>query len=116
MAPPPIAIVVPSYDTTKQQDDQTKTKDADPTYKPQPPAPLPPGQGIADRSARLIAPCDDGPPDPVDRACLASGRIAAGCAMISLRTGATSGPPPPARSAASSVIRLIKFPHPACHL
>ena len=47
VAPPPIAIVVPSYDTTKQQDDQTKTKtkDADPTYKPQPPAPLPPGQG-----------------------------------------------------------------------
>ncbi|PDT91118.1 hypothetical protein CO669_03570 [Bradyrhizobium sp. Y36] len=45
VAPPPIAIVVPSYDTTKQQDNQTKTKDADPTYKPQPPAPLPPGQG-----------------------------------------------------------------------
>ncbi|WP_167771876.1 hypothetical protein [Bradyrhizobium frederickii] len=45
VAPPPIAIVVPSYDTTKQQDDQTKTKDADPTYKPQPPVPLPPGQG-----------------------------------------------------------------------
>jgi hypothetical protein len=45
VAPPPIAIVVPSYDTTKQQDDQTKTKDADPTYEPPPPAPLPPGQG-----------------------------------------------------------------------
>ena len=43
VAPPP--IVVPSYDTTKQQNDQTKTGDADPTYKPQPPAPLPPGQG-----------------------------------------------------------------------
>jgi hypothetical protein len=45
VAPPPIAIVVPSYDTTKQQDDQTKVKDEDPTYKPQPPVPLPPGQG-----------------------------------------------------------------------
>ena len=45
VAPPPIAIVVPSYDTTKQQDDQIKTKDNDPTYKPPPPAPLPPGQG-----------------------------------------------------------------------
>jgi hypothetical protein len=45
VSPPPIAIVVPSYDTTKQQDDQTKTKDNDPTYKPPPPAPLPPGQG-----------------------------------------------------------------------
>jgi len=44
VAPPPVAVVVPSYDTTKQ-DDQTKTKDADPTYQPQPPAPLPPGQG-----------------------------------------------------------------------
>ena len=43
VAPPP--IVVPSYDTTKQQNDLTKTGDADPTYKPQPPAPLPPGQG-----------------------------------------------------------------------
>ena len=43
VAPPPIAIVVPSYDTTKQQDDQTK--DTDPTYQPTPPAPLPPGQG-----------------------------------------------------------------------
>ena len=45
VAPPPIAIVVPNYDTTKQQDDQTKTKDNDPTYQPTPPAPLPPGQG-----------------------------------------------------------------------
>jgi hypothetical protein len=45
VAPPPIAVVVPSYDTTKQQGDQTKTGDANPTYKPQPPAPLPPGQG-----------------------------------------------------------------------
>jgi hypothetical protein len=45
VAPPPIAIVVPSYDTTKQQDDQAKTKDNDPTYQPTPPAPLPPGQG-----------------------------------------------------------------------
>ncbi|MEK9284285.1 hypothetical protein MTR72_32355 [Bradyrhizobium sp. ISRA442] len=44
VAPPPIAIVVPNYDTTKQQDDQAKTKDNDPTYQP-PPAPLPPGQG-----------------------------------------------------------------------
>ena len=42
---PLIAIVVPSYDTTKPQDDQTKTRDSDPTYKPTPPAPLPPGQG-----------------------------------------------------------------------
>ncbi|MGX1324111.1 hypothetical protein AB7M17_007564 [Bradyrhizobium sp. USDA 377] len=45
LAPPPIAIVVPNYDTTKQQDDQTKTEDTEATYKPQPPAPLPPGQG-----------------------------------------------------------------------
>ena len=45
VSPPPIAIVVPSYDATKQQDDQ-KTKDNDPTYKPPPPAPLPPGQGM----------------------------------------------------------------------
>src|SRR4051794_2972469 len=45
VSPPPIAIVVPSYDTTKQQDDQIRTKDNDPTYKPPPPAPLPPGQG-----------------------------------------------------------------------
>lgn len=42
VAPPPVTIVVPSYDTTKQPDDQTKTKDTDPTYQP---APLPPGQG-----------------------------------------------------------------------
>ncbi|WP_197433637.1 hypothetical protein [Bradyrhizobium sp. CCH5-F6] len=45
VAPPPIAIVVPNYDSTKQQDVQTKVKDESPTYKPQPPAPLPPGQG-----------------------------------------------------------------------
>lgn len=45
VAPPPVTIVVPSYDTTKQPDDQTKTKDTDPTYQPMPPAPLPPGQG-----------------------------------------------------------------------
>lgn len=45
VAPPPIAIVVPNYDATKQQDDQTRTEDSDPAYKPQPPAPLPPGQG-----------------------------------------------------------------------
>ncbi|MBX0335607.1 hypothetical protein K3G39_20475, partial [Pontibacter sp. HSC-14F20] len=45
VTPSSIAIVVPSYDTTKQQDDQAKTKDTDPTYKPPPPAPLPPGQG-----------------------------------------------------------------------
>ncbi|MBC9875951.1 hypothetical protein G8O24_01145 [Bradyrhizobium sp. INPA01-394B] len=45
VAPPPIAIVVPSYDTTKQPDDQTKSQDSDPTHQPTPPAPLPPGQG-----------------------------------------------------------------------
>ncbi|MBR0965962.1 hypothetical protein JQ554_17790 [Bradyrhizobium diazoefficiens] len=45
VTPPPIAIVAPSYDTTKQQDDKAKTQDSDPTYKPPPPAPLPPGQG-----------------------------------------------------------------------
>ncbi|MDA9431583.1 hypothetical protein [Bradyrhizobium sp. CCBAU 51627] len=45
VAPPPIAIVVPSYDTTKPSDDQTKTGDNDPTNQPTPPAPLPPGQG-----------------------------------------------------------------------
>lgn len=45
VAPPPIAIVVPSYDATKQQDDPTRTGDNDLTYKPTPPAPLPPGQG-----------------------------------------------------------------------
>jgi hypothetical protein len=45
VAPPPVTIVVPSYDATKQPDDQTKTKDTDPTYQPTPPAPLPPGQG-----------------------------------------------------------------------
>ncbi|WP_271618099.1 hypothetical protein [Bradyrhizobium sp. CCBAU 51745] len=45
VAPPPVTIVVPSYDTTKQPDDQTKTQDNDPTYHPTPPAPLPPGQG-----------------------------------------------------------------------
>jgi hypothetical protein len=46
VAPPPVTVVVPSYDTTKQEDDQTsRTKDNDPTYQPTPPAPLPPGQG-----------------------------------------------------------------------
>jgi hypothetical protein len=48
VAPPPVTVVVPSYDTTKQPDDQTKAqqaKDNDPTYQPTPPAPLPPGQG-----------------------------------------------------------------------
>jgi hypothetical protein len=45
VARPPIAIVVPNYDQTNQQDDQTETKDTDPTYQPPPPAPLPPGQG-----------------------------------------------------------------------
>jgi hypothetical protein len=45
VAPPPIAIVVPNYDQTKPQNDQTRTKDTDPTYQPPPPAPLPPGQG-----------------------------------------------------------------------
>ena len=44
VAPPPIAIVVPSYDQTKAQDDQSK-KGAEHAYKPPPPAPLPPGQG-----------------------------------------------------------------------
>lgn len=45
VAPPPIAIVVPNYDQTKQDDPSTKTQDTDPTYQPPPPAPLPPGQG-----------------------------------------------------------------------
>ncbi|WP_187434859.1 hypothetical protein [Bradyrhizobium cytisi] len=45
VAPPPVTVVVPSYDTTKQADDPTKAKDNDPTYQPTPPAPLPPGQG-----------------------------------------------------------------------
>ena len=45
VAPPPITIVVPSYDTTKQQDDPANTRDNDPTDQPTPPAPLPPGQG-----------------------------------------------------------------------
>ena len=45
VAPPPIAIVVPNYATPKQQDEQTKVKDENPTFKPQPAAPLPPGQG-----------------------------------------------------------------------
>lgn len=45
VAPPPVTIVVPSYETTKQPDDKTRAKDNDPTYQPTPPAPLPPGQG-----------------------------------------------------------------------
>lgn len=46
VAPPPVTIVVPSYDATKQpDDDQSRTQDNDPTYQPTPPAPLPPGQG-----------------------------------------------------------------------
>ncbi len=45
VAPPPIAVVVPSYDNTTKPDDQTKAKDKDPAYQPPPPAPLPPGQG-----------------------------------------------------------------------
>ena len=45
VAPPPVTIVVPNYDTTKQPDDQTKAKDNDPTSQPTPSAPLPPGQG-----------------------------------------------------------------------
>jgi hypothetical protein len=45
VAPTPVTVAVPSYDATKQQDDQAKTKDTDPTYQPTPPAPLPPGQG-----------------------------------------------------------------------
>ena len=46
VAPPPIAIVVPSYEQTKpqSQDEQAK-KDAEQAYRPPPPAPLPPGQG-----------------------------------------------------------------------
>ncbi len=44
VAPPPIAVVVPNYDQAKPQNDQAK-KDAEQAYKPQPPAPLPPGQG-----------------------------------------------------------------------
>lgn len=44
IAPPPVTIVVPSYDATKQ-DDQAKARDNDPTNQPTPPAPLPPGQG-----------------------------------------------------------------------
>ncbi|SFI17997.1 hypothetical protein [Bradyrhizobium sp. Gha] len=43
VAPPPVTIVVPSYDTTKQPDDQTKDDDA--TNQPTQSAPLPPGQG-----------------------------------------------------------------------
>ncbi|MGY3234570.1 hypothetical protein ACVWZ4_004951 [Bradyrhizobium sp. USDA 4472] len=45
VAPPPVTIVVASYDTTKQPDDQTKAKDNDPTNQPTQSAPLPPGQG-----------------------------------------------------------------------
>jgi hypothetical protein len=45
VATPPFAIAVPSYDTTRQPDDQAKAADAAPTYQPPPPAPLPPGQG-----------------------------------------------------------------------
>ena len=44
VAAQPTAVVVPSYEATKQ-DDQAKPKDSDPTYQPPPPAPLPPGQG-----------------------------------------------------------------------
>jgi hypothetical protein len=45
---PPVTVMVPSYDTTKQDDQskaQTQAQDNDPTYQPTPPAPLPPGQG-----------------------------------------------------------------------
>ena len=46
VAPPPVTVVVPSYDTTKQPDNQTKTtNDNDPTNQPTQRAPLPPGQG-----------------------------------------------------------------------
>jgi hypothetical protein len=45
VAPPPIAVMAPSYDQTKQDDQSTKTQDSDSTYQPPPPAPLPPGQG-----------------------------------------------------------------------
>ena len=45
VAPPPIAVVVPNYDQTKQDDQAQKSQDSDPTYQPPPPAPLPPGQG-----------------------------------------------------------------------
>ncbi len=44
VASPPVTVVAPSYDNTKQ-DDQTKKKDAEQAYQPPPPAPLPPGQG-----------------------------------------------------------------------
>lgn len=45
VAPPPIAVVVPNYDQTKQDDQAKKNQGTDPTYQPPPPAPLPPGQG-----------------------------------------------------------------------
>jgi hypothetical protein len=44
VAPPPVTVVVPSYDATKQ-DDKPKIEDREPPYQPPPPAPLPPGQG-----------------------------------------------------------------------
>lgn len=45
VAPPPVTVVVPSYDPTQQQNNQTKSQDNDPTSQPTPSAPLPPGQG-----------------------------------------------------------------------
>lgn len=44
VAPPAVAVVAPSFDNSKQVDDQKK-KDAEQAYQPPPPAPLPPGQG-----------------------------------------------------------------------
>jgi len=44
IAPPPIAIVVPNYDSAKPND-QSKGQDSGPTWEPPKPSPLPPGQG-----------------------------------------------------------------------
>ena len=44
IAPPPIAIVVPNYDSAKRNDG-SKGHDTDPTWEPPKPSPLPPGQG-----------------------------------------------------------------------
>ncbi len=42
VAPPAVAVVAPSFDSSKQVQ---KKKDAEQAYQPPPPAPLPPGQG-----------------------------------------------------------------------
>ena len=44
IAPPPIAVVVPNYDSAKPND-QSKRQDSGPTWEPPKPSPLPPGQG-----------------------------------------------------------------------